>query len=40
MWLEREGIEDVVLKAWNTPYSLLDPLDAWQFKTRLVRKKT
>ena len=26
-------------RAWNTPCSHTNPLDTWQFKTRLLRKK-
>jgi hypothetical protein len=28
-----------VIKIWNTPCAYSDPLDIWQFKIRLLRKK-
>jgi hypothetical protein len=30
----------VVRQVWNTPCIFTDPLDIWQFKIRLLRKKS
>ena len=38
-WLQREDFPDIVKKAWETPCSYSDPIDVWQFKLRLLRRK-
>jgi len=38
-WLEQPGFKELVRDIWNTPCAFDDPLDIWQFKTRLFRKK-
>ena len=38
-WLEREDFHELISKIWNTPCHYADPLDTWQFKVRLLRKK-
>jgi hypothetical protein len=38
-WLEQPDFKDLVMKIWNTPCVFSDPLDIWQFKVRLIRKK-
>ena len=38
-WLEQPYFKDLVIKVWNTPCAFTDPLDIWQFKVRLIRKK-
>jgi len=38
-WLEQLGFKELVKQIWNTPCAYEDPLDIWQFKTRLFRKK-
>ncbi|CAD6332621.1 unnamed protein product [Miscanthus lutarioriparius] len=38
-WLEQPDFKELVVKIWNTPCAFTDPLDIWQFKVRLFRKK-
>jgi hypothetical protein len=38
-WLEQPEFKELVVKVWNTPCAFTDPLDVWQFKIRLLRKK-
>lgn len=38
-WLEREDFHTLVNKVWNAPCSLTNPIDIWQHKIRLLRKK-
>ena len=38
-WLQLEGFHDMVANIWNTPYRQSDPMEVWQFKVRLLRKK-
>jgi hypothetical protein len=38
-WLEVEGFTEMVSKAWETTCPHSDPLEIWQFKIRLLRKK-
>jgi hypothetical protein len=38
-WLEQPDFRELVLKVWNTNCAFTDPLDIWQFKIRLLRKK-
>jgi hypothetical protein len=38
-WLQQPDFKELVAKLWNTPCSFTDPVDIWQFKVRLVRKK-
>ena len=38
-WLEQAGFKELVKNVWSTPCAYDDPLDIWQFKTRLFRKK-
>ena len=38
-WLEQPDFKELVIKIWNTPCAFTDPLDIWQFKVRLIRKK-
>lgn len=38
-WLERGEFQQLVEDVWGTPCHYLDPLDVWQFKIRLLRKK-
>lgn len=38
-WLEQPDFKEMVRKLWNTPCAFEEPLDVWQFKTRLFRKK-
>ena len=33
-----EVIVEVVKNTWNKPCSILDPMDRWQFKIRLLRR--
>ena len=37
--MQRDDFSDIVKKVWETPCSLSDPIDVWQFKLRLLRKK-
>jgi len=39
-WLEQPNFKDLVVKVWNTSCAFTDPVDVWQFKIRLLRKKT
>lgn len=38
-WLYEEAFANVVQQAWNAPCGTTDPMDIWQTKLRLVRKK-
>lgn len=38
-WLEREDFHQLVADSWNTQCQLSDPLDGWQYKLRLLRRK-
>lgn len=38
-WLEPPDFRELIYKLWNTPCASTDPMDVWQFKIRLVRKK-
>ena len=38
-WLQQPDFKDLITKLWNTSCAFTDPLDIWQFKIRLVRKK-
>jgi hypothetical protein len=38
-WLEVEGFEEMVKRIWQADCPLSDPLDNWQYKIRLLRKK-
>jgi hypothetical protein len=38
-WLQQPDFRELITKLWNTPCAFNDPLDIWQFKIRLVRKK-
>jgi len=38
-WLQQPDFKELIAKLWNTPCAFTDPLDIWQFKIRLVRKK-
>jgi hypothetical protein len=38
-WLEQPDFKELVGKVWSTPCAFTDPLDIWQFKIRLLRKK-
>jgi hypothetical protein len=38
-WLEQPDFRELVIKVWDTPCAFTDPLDIWQFKIRLLRKK-
>jgi hypothetical protein len=38
-WLEIEGFSEVVIKAWESEFQHIDPLETCQFKIRLLRKK-
>jgi hypothetical protein len=34
-----EGFSDLVKRVWDTHCPASDPLDGWQFKVRLLRRK-
>jgi hypothetical protein len=38
-WMEMEGFEELVNKAWSIECPHSDPVDIWQFKIRVLRKK-
>ena len=38
-WLSQEDLYHVVEKSWNSPCSLSDPLEVWQFKMKNLRRK-
>jgi len=38
-WLQQPDFKELIAKLWNTSCAFTDPLDIWQFKIRLVRKK-
>jgi hypothetical protein len=38
-WLEIDGFTEMVSKTWETTCPHSDPLEIWQFKIRLLRKK-
>jgi hypothetical protein len=38
LWLGRSEFKDIVEKAWNTPCTLVDPMDVWQFSVRTLRR--
>jgi len=38
-WLQQPDFKELIAKLWNTHCAFTDPLDIWQFKIRLVRKK-
>jgi hypothetical protein len=38
-WLEQPDFKELVFKVWNTACAFTNPLDIWQFKIRLLRKK-
>lgn len=38
--MEQSDFRELVIKTWNTPCAFTDPLEIWQFKIRLLRKKT
>lgn len=38
-WLHQPGFGDLVKKVWDTPCAFSNPMDIWQFKVRLLRKK-
>jgi hypothetical protein len=38
-WLQQAGFRELITKLGNTPCAFIDPLDIWQFKMRLIRKK-
>jgi hypothetical protein len=38
-WLEMEDFVDLVKRVWETKSNCDDPMEVWQFKIRLLRKK-
>ena len=38
-WLEREEFHELVFKTWLTPCRESDPIEVWQYKIRMLRKK-
>ena len=38
-WLEREEFQNLVAKTWNTHFHYAIPLDRWQAKVGLLRRK-
>ena len=38
-WLDRPEFPELIRNIWSAPCSFENPLDTWQFKVRLVRKK-
>jgi hypothetical protein len=38
-WLEVEEFARIVKKCWGTDCPSRDPLEVWQFKVRLLRRK-
>jgi hypothetical protein len=38
-WLNHPGFKEVVNKAWKTECIFTEPIEIWQFKIRLLRKK-
>ena len=38
-WLERADFHELVRSVWNKPCTFRNPLDAWQYKIRNLRKK-
>lgn len=38
-WLEQKDFADFVAKIWNSDCPYKEPIDRWQFKIRLLRKK-
>jgi hypothetical protein len=38
-WFELPEFKELVYRIWETPYFLEDPIEIWQFKIRLLRKK-
>ena len=38
-WLQHPDFKVLIIKLWNTPCAYIDPLEVWQFKIRLIRKK-
>ena len=38
-WLDRVDFHELVRSVWNKPCSFQNPLDAWQYKIRNLRKK-
>jgi hypothetical protein len=38
-WLNHPGFKEVVNKAWKIECIFTEPIEIWQFKIRLLRKK-
>jgi hypothetical protein len=38
-WLNHPGFKEFVIKTWNTDCIFTEPIEIWQFKIRLLRKK-
>jgi hypothetical protein len=39
-WLEQADFKELVKKVWETKCAFTNPIDIWQFKIRLLRKKS
>jgi hypothetical protein len=39
LWLQEEGFVDMIKKVWDNVCPLEDPMEVWQFKIRLLRRK-
>jgi hypothetical protein len=38
-WLEAKGFDELVRQTWEEAYPVSEPIDAWQYKIRKLRKK-
>jgi hypothetical protein len=38
-WLNHPGFREFVTKIWNTECIISEPIEIWQFKIRLLKKK-
>lgn len=38
-WIQRDDFPDIVKKVWKSSCPCSDPIDAWKFKLRLMRRK-